>query len=46
MKFRWGDESGTEVPALAQSLQDLQTSLAEKQALWAESLRKNPDRQA
>ena len=42
MKFRWGDESGTEVPALAQSLQDLQTSLAEKQALWAEQIARDP----
>ena len=36
MKFCWGGKSGTEVPALEQTLQDLETSLAEKQALWAE----------
>ena len=42
MKFRWGGKSGTEVPALKQSLQDLQTSLAEKQALWAEQIARDP----
>ena len=42
MKFRCGSKSGTEIPALGQSLQDLQTSLAEKQALWAEQLARDP----
>jgi hypothetical protein len=42
MKFRFGDKSGTEVPALEQSLEDLQTSLAEKQKQWAEQIARDP----
>jgi hypothetical protein len=42
VKFRFGDKSGTEVPPLTQSLEDLQTSLAQKQKQWAEQLARDP----
>jgi hypothetical protein len=42
MKFRFGDKSGTEVPPLEQSLQDLQTLLAEMQNRWAEQIAREP----
>src|SRR3954453_19285772 len=42
MKFRFGDKSGAEVPPLEQSLQDLQTSLAQKQKQWAEQVASDP----
>jgi len=42
MKLRLGGKSGTEVPSLKQSLQDLQASLAQQQQLWAEQLAADP----
>jgi hypothetical protein len=42
MKFRLGGKSGSEVPPLEQSLQNLQASLAEQQKRWAEQLARDP----
>jgi hypothetical protein len=42
MKFLFGSKSGSEVPALQQSLEDIQASLAEQQKRWAELLAKDP----
>ena len=42
MKFRLGGKSGSEVPSLEQSLQDVQASLAEQQKRWAEQLARDP----
>jgi hypothetical protein len=42
MKFRLGGKSGSEVPALEQSLEDLQASLAQQQKQWAEQLARDP----
>jgi uncharacterized membrane-anchored protein YjiN (DUF445 family) len=43
MKFRFGCKSGSAVPSLEQSLQDLHTSLAQHQKQWAEQLARDPD---
>ena len=42
MKFLFGSKSGREVPALEQSLRELQEALAVKQKEWAEQLTKDP----
>jgi hypothetical protein len=42
MKFRFGSKGGDEVPALEQSLRDLQAQLAEHQKRWAEQLAADP----
>lgn len=42
MKFRFGSKAGEPVPALDQSLQDLQARLAEQQKRWAEQLAADP----
>jgi len=42
MKFRFGSRSGAAVPALEQSLQHIQASLAQQQKLWAEQLARDP----
>jgi hypothetical protein len=42
MKFLFGSKSGREVPALAQSLAELQEALAGKQKEWAEQLANDP----
>ena len=42
MKFRLGSKSGQPVPPLEQSLQEIQTSLAQQQHLWAEQLARDP----
>jgi len=42
MRLRFGGKEGPEVPALEQSLQELQDSLAQQQKLWAEQLAKDP----
>lgn len=42
MKFRFGSKSGDQVPALEQSLQELQASLAQRQKQWAELLANDP----
>ena len=42
MKFRLGGQSGSEVPPLEQSLQNLQASLAQQQKRWAEQLARDP----
>jgi hypothetical protein len=42
MKFRFGSKSGSEVPPLERSLQDLQTSLTQQQKQWAEQLARDP----
>ena len=42
MRFRFGKKPGEEVPALGQSLADLQSALAGQQALWAEQLARDP----
>jgi hypothetical protein len=42
MKFRFGDQSGTAVPPLEQSLEDLRTSLAQQQKQWAEQIARDP----
>jgi hypothetical protein len=42
MKFRLGSQSGQPVPPLAQSLQEIQTSLAQQQERWAEQLARDP----
>lgn len=42
MRFRFGKKPGEEVPALGQSLADLQDALARQQALWAEQLARDP----
>jgi hypothetical protein len=42
MKFRFGSQSGQQVPTLEQSLLDIQTSLTQQQKLWAEQLARDP----
>ena len=42
MKFRLWSKTGAEVPALEQSLRQLQEALAAKQQEWAVQLAKNP----
>jgi hypothetical protein len=42
MKFRFGSKSGQQVPALEQSLQEIQESLAQQQKQWADLLAKDP----
>jgi len=42
MKFRFGSKSGAEVPALEQSLRQLQEALAARQQEWAEQLANDP----
>lgn len=42
MKFLFGSKAGQAVPALEQSLQDIQASLARRQQLWAEQLAHDP----
>ena len=42
MKFRFGSKSGSEVLPLQQCLQDIQSSLALQQKLWAEQLTHDP----
>jgi hypothetical protein len=42
MKFRLGGKSGSEVPPLERSLQDLQASLTQQQKQWAEQLARHP----
>jgi len=42
MKFRFGSKSGSEVPPLEQSLQEIQASVAQQQKQWAELLAKDP----
>lgn len=42
MLFRFGNKSGPEVPALPQSLADLQAALATHQIGWAEQLARDP----
>ena len=42
MKFRVGAESGDEVSAPDQTLQEVQASLAQQQKLWAEQLARDP----
>ena len=42
MKFLFRSKSGREVPPLQQSLEDIQTSLADQQKQWAEQLAKDP----
>jgi hypothetical protein len=42
MKFRFGSKSGQQVPALEQSLQEIQASLAQQQKQWAERLAQDP----
>jgi hypothetical protein len=42
MKFRFGRKTGLEVPALEQSLQELQTALTQQQKQWAEQLARDP----
>jgi hypothetical protein len=42
MRFQFGKKSGEEIPALEQSLKDLQSALAEQQQLWAEQLARDP----
>jgi hypothetical protein len=42
MRFQFGKKPAEEIPALGQSLTDLQSALAEKQRLWAEQLSRDP----
>ena len=42
MKFRFGSQSGQQVPVLEQSLQEIQASLAQQQQQWADLLAKDP----
>ena len=42
MKFRFGSKSGSEVPPLEQSLQEIQASVAQQQKQWAELLARDP----
>jgi hypothetical protein len=42
MKFLFGSKSGREVPSLQQSLEDIQTNLADQQQQWAEQLTNDP----
>ena len=42
MKFRFGSKSGSAVPALEQSLEDLKASLTQQQKQWAEQLAADP----
>ena len=42
MRLRFGKKSGEEIPALEQSLTDLQSSLADQQHRWAEQLARDP----
>ena len=42
MRFQFGKKSGEEIPALEQSLKDLQSVLADQQNLWAEQLARDP----
>jgi hypothetical protein len=42
MKFRFGGQSGSEVPPLEQSLEHLQDALAQQQKQWAEQLARDP----
>jgi hypothetical protein len=42
MKFLFGSKSGEQVPPLQQSLQEIHTSLAQQQKLWADLLAKDP----
>jgi len=42
MKFHFGSQSGQPVPPLAQSLQEIQASLAQQQKRWAELLAQDP----
>ena len=42
MKVRVGAESGDEVSAPDQALQEIQASLAQQQKLWAEQLARDP----
>lgn len=42
MKFHFGSKGGDEVPALEQSLRDLQAQLADHQKRWAAQLSADP----
>jgi len=42
MKFLFRSKSGREVPPLQQSLEDIQTNLADQQQQWAEQLANDP----
>lgn len=42
MNFRFGSKSGEAVPALDQSLLDIQAHLAQQQQLWADQLARDP----
>lgn len=42
MKVHLGSKDGPPVPALEQTLQDIQASLAKQQQLWAEQLARDP----
>jgi hypothetical protein len=42
MRFQFSKKSGEDIPALEQSLKDLQVSLADQQKRWAEQLARDP----
>jgi hypothetical protein len=42
MLFRFGNKKGEAVPAVDQSLTDVQAALARRQKLWAEQLARDP----
>ena len=42
MKFLFGSKTGDAVPALEQSLRDIQADLARRQQAWAEQLARDP----